>query len=201
LWALEALFNGVIRALAKAGVFGKRVTGMADGPDVETTERDADCGQATHKVHIQDTRGQVHESEVTVYGWKVLILIDAATKMPLAVKVGKIQAQETHWTRALVTQARANLAGHARLHRGVLDRDFWDGTDRWGLDQQGMSFVGPAKPQMAVTAAARAQAAAGDGRTHGRRVHTVRQGQGKTAKTDRIETEVMGITGLTTSDQ
>jgi hypothetical protein len=33
---LEALFNGVIRALAQAGVFGKRVTGIADGTDLET---------------------------------------------------------------------------------------------------------------------------------------------------------------------
>jgi hypothetical protein len=33
---LEALFNGAIRALAQAGVFGKRVTGMADGTDLET---------------------------------------------------------------------------------------------------------------------------------------------------------------------
>ena len=36
---LEALFNGVIRALAQAGVFRKRVTGIADGTDLETTER------------------------------------------------------------------------------------------------------------------------------------------------------------------
>jgi len=61
--ALEALFNGVIRALAKAGVFGKQVTGIAAGTDVETTERYADCGQATRTVHIQDKRGQVHTRE------------------------------------------------------------------------------------------------------------------------------------------
>lgn len=199
--ALEALFNGVIRALAKAGVFGKRVAGIADGTDLETTERYADCGQATRKIHIQDKRGQVHEIEVTVYGWKVLILIDAATKIPLAVKVGKIEEHETHWTRALVTQARANLAGHARLHTVVFDRGFLDGTDLWWLDQQGLSFVVPAKTNMAVTADARAQAAAGDGITHGRRMHTVRHGPGKAARTDRIETEVVGITGLTTYDQ
>jgi hypothetical protein len=199
--ALEAWFKGVIRALAKAGVFGKRVAGMADGTDVETTERDADCGQATRKVHIQDKRDQGHEIEGTVYGWKVLSLIDAATKIPLAVKVGKIDEHETHWTRALVTQARANLAGPARLHKVVFARGFLDGTDLWWLDQQGLSVVVPATTKMAVTADARAQAAAGDGITHGRRMHTVRHGQGNAARTDRIETEVVGITGLTTYDQ
>jgi hypothetical protein len=49
---LEALFNGVIRALAKVGAFGRWVTGIADGTDLETMERYADCGQATRKVHI-----------------------------------------------------------------------------------------------------------------------------------------------------
>jgi hypothetical protein len=54
---------------------------------------------------------------------------------------------------------------------------------------------------MAVTADARAQAAAGEDLTVGRRVHTVRHGQGCTAWTERLETEVVGITGLTTYDQ
>ena len=37
--ALDAWCNGVIRALAQAGVFGKQVTGLADGTDLETTAR------------------------------------------------------------------------------------------------------------------------------------------------------------------
>ena len=198
---LERVFNGAIRALAKADVFAKQVTGIADGTDLETTARYRGCGQVTRKVRIEDKQGREHAIEVTVYGWKVLLLIDATTKIPLAVKVGQIQEHETHWTRALVTQARANLAGHARLHKVVFDRGFLDGTDLWWLDQQGLSFVVPAKTNMAVTADARAQAAAGEEVTVGRRAHTVRHGQGKTARTERLETEVVGITGLTTYDQ
>ena len=198
---LEAVFNGSIWALAQAGVFGAKVTGIADGIDLETTDHDRGCGQVTRKVRIEAKQGRVHEIEVTVYGWKVLLLIDAATKIPLAVKVGQIPAHETHWTRALVTQARANLAGYARLHKVVFDRGCLDGTDLWWLDQQGLTFVVPAKTTMAVTADARAQAMAGEGITRGRRVHTVRHGQGRTARSERLETEVVGITGLTTSDQ
>jgi DDE family transposase len=198
---LEAVFNGSIRALAQAGVFGAKVTGIADGTDLETTDHYRGCGQVTRKVRIEATQGRVHEIEVTVYGWKVLLLIDAATKIPLAVKVGQIQEHETHWTRALVTQARANLAGYARLHKVVFDRGFLDGTDLWWLDQQGLTFVVPAKTNMAVTADARAQAMAGEGITRGRRVHTGRHGQGRTARSERLQTEVVGITGLTTYDQ
>jgi hypothetical protein len=198
---LEAVFNGSIRALARAGVFGTQVTGIADGTDVETTERYTGCGQVARKVRIEDTRGRVHEIEVTVYGWKVLLLMDAATKMPLAVKVGKINAHETLWTRALVTQARLHLQGDARLHKVIFDKGFLDGTTLWWLDQHEITCVVPANAQMAVTADARAQAAAGEEITVSRRAHTVRHGQGKTARTERLETEVVGMTGLTTYDQ
>jgi hypothetical protein len=198
---LEAVFNGSIQALAKARVFGAKVTGLADGTDLETTEHYTGCGQVTRMVRSADTRGRMHEIEVTVYGWKVLLLIDAATKIPLAVTVGQIQEHETHWTRALVTQARLNLQGYARLHKVVFDKGFLDGTTLWWLDQQEITFVVPAKTNMAVTADALAQAAADEGLTVGRRVNIVRHGQGKTARTERLETEVVGIPRLTTYDQ
>jgi hypothetical protein len=129
------------------------------------------------------------------------VLIDAATKIPLAVKVVPIHEHEVLSMRALVTQARANLAGTTRLQKVVCDRGCLDGVDLWGLDQHGMTFVVPATDNMAVTADARAHAAAGEGITVGRRVHTVRHGQGQEAWTERLETEVVGITGLTTYDQ
>jgi hypothetical protein len=198
---LERVFNGTIRALAKAGVFGVKVTGLADGTDLETTERYTGCGRVTRKVRMEDKRGQVHELEVTVDGWKVLLLLDAATKIPLAVKVGQSDEHEALWTRALVTQARLNLQGYARRHKVIFDKGFWDGPTLWWLDQQEITFVVPAKTNMAVTADARAQAAAGEGIAVARRVHMVRHGQGRTAWTERLETEVVGITGLTTYDQ
>jgi hypothetical protein len=147
---------------------------------------------------ITDKHGHVREIEVTVYGWKPIVLIDARTKIPLAVQVVPIHEHEGLSMRALVTQARANLAGTGRLHKVVFDRGFLDGADLWWLDHHGITFVVPAKDNMAVTVDARAQAAAGEGITVGRRVHTIRHGQGKSAWTERQETEVVGIEGLTT---
>jgi hypothetical protein len=69
------------------------------------------------------------------------------------------------------------------------------------MNQQETIFVVPAKTNMAVTAGARAQAAADEGLTIGRRVNTLRHGQGRTARTERLETEVVGVTSLTTYDQ
>jgi hypothetical protein len=198
---LEAWFNGTIRALARAGIYRAKVTGIVDATDLETTAAYEGCGQVTRKRKITDKRGKVHEIEVTVYGWKPIVLIDATTKIPLAVTVVPIHEHEVLSMRALVTQARTNLAGSARLHKVVFDKGFLDGADLWWLDQHGITFVVPAKDNMAVTVDARAQAAAGEGITHGRRVHTIRHGQGKAAWTERVETEVVGITGLTTYDQ
>jgi hypothetical protein len=197
----EVLFNGVIRALAKAGVLAAKVTGIVDATDLETTAHYEGCGQVTRKRKITDKRGNVHEIEVTVYGWKLIVLIEALTKIPLAAKVVPIQEHETLSLRALVTQARTNLASYARLHKVVFDRGFLDGVDLWWLAQHEMLFVVPAKDNMAVTVDAQAQAAAGEGITVGRRIHIVRHGQGKTAWTERQETEVVGIVGLTTYDQ
>jgi hypothetical protein len=198
---LEALFNGVIRALATTGVFAAKVTGIVDATDLETTAPYEGRGQVTRKRKITDKRGKVHEIEVTVYGWKLIVLIEAYTKIPLAATVVPIQEHETLSLRALVTQARPNLAGHARLHKVVFDKGFLDGVDLWWLAQRGITFVVPAKDNMAVTADARAQATAGEGITIGRRAHTMRHGQGKTAWSERLETEVVGIAGLTTYDQ
>jgi hypothetical protein len=198
---LEALFNRVIRALAKTGVLVTKVTGIVDATDLETTAQYEGCGQVTRKRKITDKRGHVHEIEVTIYGWKLIVLMDAATKIPVAGKVVPIHEHEVLSMRALVTQAQTNLAGHARLHKVVFDRGFLDGADLWWLDQHRIVFVVPAKDNMAVTIDAQAQAAAGEGVTIGRRAHTVRHGQGKTAWTERLETEVVGIAGLTTYDQ
>jgi hypothetical protein len=150
---------------------------------------------------MTDKCGQVHEIEVTIYGWKLSVLIDGRTKIPLAGKVVPINEHKVLSMRALVTQARTNVAGHARLHKVVFERGCLDGVDLWWLDQHGMTFVVPAKDNMAVTADARAQAAAGEGITRGRRVHTIRHGQGRAARPERLETKVVGITGLTTYDQ
>jgi hypothetical protein len=84
---LEGLFNGVIRALAHAGVFGAKITGIVDATDLETTAQYAGCGQVTRKRKLTDKRGKVHEIEVTVYGWKLIVLIEARTKIPLAATV------------------------------------------------------------------------------------------------------------------
>jgi hypothetical protein len=191
--------HGAMRALAKAGMCGANVTGIAEGTDVETTTRDTGGGQVPRPVRREDPRGQGHARELTVYGWNGFRLIDAANTLPWAVKSGQRHEPEARWARALVTHARRHGAGDARRHTVVCEQGFGAGTTWWWLDQQGVDLVVPAKPTMAVTADARARAAVGEDRTIGRRVHTIRQGQGRAAWAAHLETAVVGIAGLHTT--
>src|SRR5262245_5024585 len=135
--------------------------------------------EAPSSAYYTDWHGNVREIEVTVFGWKAIVLIDALTKIPLAVKVVPIHEHEVLSMRALVTQARTNLAGDARPHKVVFDRGLLNGVEWWWLDHHGITFVVPAKDNMAVTVDARAQAAVGEAVTVRRRVHTMRHGHGK----------------------
>ena len=76
---LEAWFNGVRWALAKAGVCAAKLTGRVDATDLETPAHDEGCGQVTRTRKITDKRGKVHEIEVTGYGWQLIVLIEAHT--------------------------------------------------------------------------------------------------------------------------
>jgi hypothetical protein len=197
---LEALVNGVLRAVARAGSCGTQVTGSGDGTDLEMTAQYEGCGHVTRTRKSTAKHGKVHEMEVTGYGWKLLVLIDARTQIPLAAKLVPIQEPDTLCLRALVTQARTHVGGNARWPKVVFDQGCLDGTDLWWLDQHGLTCVVPAQATMAVTVDARAHAAAGDEITVGRRVHTGRHGPGRAASTARLETEGVGLAGLTTDD-
>jgi hypothetical protein len=134
---------------------GAQVTGMVAATDLETTAAYEGCGQVTRKRKITDKHGNVREMEVTVYGWKPIVMIDARTKIPLAVTVVPIHEHEVRSMRALVTQARTNLAGFTQLHQVVFDRGFWAGAGLGWLDQHGITLVVLAKDHMAVTVDAR----------------------------------------------
>ena len=141
--AMAACRNGVGQDLAQAKGFARQVTGIVEGTDLETTARSAGCGQATRQRQRTDTRGQGRAIAVTGYGWKLRVMIEGRTTRPLAATVGQIQAHEASVTRALVRQAPAHLARHARLRRGVCARGCLDGADLWWLAPQDRGCGGP----------------------------------------------------------
>ena len=63
---LEALCKGVIRALAKAGGFAAKVTGIVEATAWETTAGYEGCGQGARKRKRTDKRGKRHAIEGTI---------------------------------------------------------------------------------------------------------------------------------------
>ncbi len=132
-----------------------------------------------------------------MYGFKVLVLIDVQTRLPLAMKVLTIEAYEGRWLVPLLQQAQRNLGTRGHIGSIVIDRGYLDGADVWQVHQLGIRFVVVAKATMVVTQDA--QALAKRERVQVRE-RVMRHGHGKTAREERLRTELVGIEGLTTYD-
>jgi hypothetical protein len=195
---MEDLFNAVVRLLVGVvGLHGEVMVAL-DGSKVETTAKYEGCGclALTRKVKEKKT-GRIVEVVKLFFGWKVLVVIEVRTRLPLAMTVGKIQDYEGQWLLPLVEQAQENLGERARIVKVVVDRGYLDGADLWRLDQMGITFVIVAKAGMSVRDDAHALA---HDEKAVERVRVVRHGHGKNAWTEELATRLIGITGLTTYD-
>ena len=109
----------------------------------------------------------------------------------------QIQEYEGRWLIPLLEQAQRNLGTRGHISSIVIDRGYLDGEDLWQVDQLGLLFVVVGKANMTVTQDA--QALAKRERVHVRE-RVVNRGRGKTARKERLRTELVSIEGLTTYD-
>ncbi len=195
---LEALFNQMVQLLVRWGLLsGERIAAL-DGSKLPTPPSYEGCGKVkqTRKVKVKGQKEPVTQ-EYYVYGWKVLVLMDVATRLPLAMKLVPIQEYEGRWLVPLLEQAQRNLGSHAHIGTIVIDRGYLDGEDLWHVHQMGVRFVIVGKANMAVVQDAH-------GLAKGERVkvreRVVRHGHGKTATQERLRTEVVGLEALTSYD-
>ena len=201
---MENFFNGVVRILAKSGMFPERLSVIIDPTDIRTTNKYEDCGTVTRKKRIRDKTGKWKEVEITVWGWKLIVIFYGSKKIPLAAKLLKIQEHESNYTIGLIKKAQKNIAGYSKIVRIVMDRGHLDGKSLWWLNKEGIEFVVPAKGNMDVAEDARALAQE-ELKTKGNHIQTrvrkTRRGYGKDSYTEKLKTTVVGIKGLTTYDQ
>src|SRR5712692_7653625 len=195
---LETLFNQMVQCVVRWGLLdGERIVAL-DGSKLPTPQSYEGCGKLkqTRSVKIKGQQERATQ-EYYLYGWKVLVLIDVPTRLPLAMKVVKIQEYEGRWLVPLLAQAQANLGTRGHISTIVIDRGYLDGQDLWQVHRQGIIFVVVGKAHMAVTQDAQALAKGERARV---RERVVRHGYGKTATEERLRTELVGIAGLTTYD-
>ncbi len=204
LTVIEQFFNAVVKLLAKQGVFPERLAAVIDPTDIQTTEKYKGCGSVTRKKRVRDKEGKLNEIEITVWGWKLMVVFYGKKKLPLAAKLLKIQNHESKYTIELIKLAQKNIAPYSKIVRIVMDRGHLDGEDLWWLAKAGIEFVIPAKGNMDVAIDARALAEEALKRNGGyiqTRIKKIRRGNGKNSYVEKVRTTVVGIKGLTTYDQ
>ena len=190
---LARLFNGTIHCLAAFGVFMAEVMIAVDGTPIVTPATYAGCG-CQRKKHPRRNRAGVEVKEVQiVFGWRLIVLIDLVTLIPLALKIVRIQSHEAPYLLELVRQAQHNLAPYSRIRWLVVDRAYVDGPSLYALHELGIKFVVIAKTNMKIyaTACRLSQQAL----IH-ERVETRSHGHGSQAWTEPVVSRVRAVTDL-----
>lgn len=190
---LEGLFNGTIHCLAAFGVFMAEVMVAVDGTPVVTPATYSGCG-CQRKKHTRRNRAGVEVKEVVVvFGWRLIVLIDLVTLIPLALKIVHIQSHEAPYLLELVRQAQRNLEPYSRIRWLVVDRAYVDGPSLYALHELGIKFVVIAKTNMKIYATARRLSQ--HALIH-ERVETRTHGHGSQAWTEAMVSRVRAVTGL-----
>ena len=196
--ALERFLNGVIRILADNRFFPKRVHALLDASEIQTTEKCTGCGKVSKEKapELRLRKGRIRKVVETVFGFKIWVVWDANSKLPLALRFATINVGDVILAQEVVAQAMTNLGEHSTIKSLAFDRGFIDGKFMWWLDQNGIVFQVPAKKKMDVYSDALSLVGTGARKVQEKKRYT---GRGKTRKTVIDRWEVEGITGLTSA--
>jgi hypothetical protein len=190
-------FNSVVSALAKFGVYARKVSAYVDASPIVTSAKAKDAGRITQHKKVTTNKGEVREFEVSVYGWKFTSLWDAKSGLPLAVTVGKIQEGDGGFLLKTIRQAQKNLEGSgSRLEEVGVDGGYLDGADLYELDQMGLRWIIRGKTTQLAVREAVELAKVGRGLPVEEREETVKRGSGRNALEEKVDTRVVGVPGL-----
>ena len=209
---LAAMLNGVVRCLAKQGVFPKNIDAVLDATDDEatpnySTDDDRPVPSVTREKR-PDVRYNRHAKKikVTVFGWKVWVVWESVSRIPLAIAIDGINVSDNEHAYEVLTQARKNVEGYATIRSVALDRGFLDGDLLSKIDRDNIIVYIPAKSSLTITTdareiARRAEQAAAEGKsldgcTYKERLKKVKRGAGKNATVEEQKTVLVGIREL-----
>lgn len=203
---IEYLLNKSVQVLSSHGFIRGKVYAL-DATDLETTSKYKGRGSVTRTKKVVNRKGEIVQIKVTVYGWKLLVLMDLESRIIVAAKVVKIQEHESQFTIELLQQAEKNI-GQGKIKVLVMDRGFLDGVTLWKIKHElAIDFVVPAKGNMAVTKDAqsfRSRFANGQEIFRAQKVIVEKRRKKKTeseAKITEKQTIAVGIKGLLSYDQ
>ncbi len=88
---------------------------------------------------------ELKEVPITLYGWKVWVIYEIKTGIPLAIKIDTIERPDNLHVLAVLEQAKQNVKVSSTIDSLVVDRRFLDGKVLYKIGQQGVEFVIPLK--------------------------------------------------------
>jgi len=196
--ALERLFNGVVAILAAKSFFPQKIHALLDASEIQSTELCEGCGMITKEKVPELRRRKLRIRKVleTVFGFKIWVLWDPNSRLPLAMRFATIEVGDINYAREVIEQAITNLGNHANIASIAFDRGFMDGQLLWWLNSKGIIFYIPAKTNMNVYKDALSLVNTGIAQTRERK-RTLGAGKNKKAVVDRWK--VAGIEELTTA--
>lgn len=197
--ALERLFNGVVNILAAHDFFPKKVHALLDSSEIESSELCEGCGKVAKEKapELRRRKKRIRKVLETVFGFKIWVVWDPVSRLPLAMRFALIQVSDIEMAREVVEQAIKNLGPHGTIVSLAIDRGFMDGKFLWRLHNiLHITFYIPAKTSMAVYADAISLVGKGIRETRDN-IRYVGSGKNKTSVMDHFE--VSGIESLTSA--
>ena len=194
--ALERLFNRVICILAAKSLFPKRIDALLDSSEIQSTELCEGCGKVSKEKapQLRHRKGRIRKVMETVFGFKLWVIWDPVSRLPLAIRFATIEHSDLDFAREVVSQAASNLAPHATIASLAIDRGFMDGPFLWWLaETMQIIFYIPAKTNMNVYKDALSLLETGIVQTRERK-RSIGAGKNKTTVMDRWH--VVGLEGL-----
>jgi len=150
--ALERFFNGIVKLLADASFFPKSVHALLDASEIQSTQACEGCGKVRKEKApaLRLRKGRIRKVMETVFGFKLWVVWDANSKLPMAIRFTTIEVADVRMAQEVIRQAMTNLGEHARIVSVAMDRGFLDGKLLWWLDENHITFYVPAKTNMNV---------------------------------------------------
>ncbi len=195
---LERVFNKIISILAAHSFFPRKIKALLDASDLEATEQCKGRGKVTKEKapELRRRKGRIKKIRVTVFGFKIWVIWDPNSRLPIAMRFATIETHDILLTKEVIAQAITNLGEHAKIVSIAMDRGFMDGKLLWWLNSKGIIFYIPAKSSQNVYDDALSLVEQGQRVTRERKKTT---GHGKNKK-QVIETwDVVGLEELTTA--
>jgi hypothetical protein len=184
---VDFILREAIRVLVKDKLIRGR-SYILDATDLPTTKRYKGCGvKKVVRREWSSKEGKEVEVVKYVYGYKLLVLLEASHRIVVAARVVQINEHEKNFTKEMVKEAQRRTDRRVKVL--LVDRGFIDGVLLWWLSKKmGIKFVIPARSNMEISQDIR-----------GFRSEKA-DGQGIFIE-QRKEIKVMGVRGLLSYDQ